>query len=125
NVVPMVVGHEDVCFGIAFSCARRGPSAAEHAQPGAAIQYKLSAVGRDELETGRVAAIAPGRGIHGRSGAAHSPEAELGHGTPGRIFFGTAHHVLSDAPATLGACSSSYAKGQHKMQQEAEIAQLS
>src|ERR1700756_4290428 len=65
---------------------RSSPTAAKNAQAGAAIENKLCAIRRSEFEARSVSAIAPGRGVHGRRGAAHSPEAQFGDRTAHRLF---------------------------------------
>src|SRR5215467_9032907 len=79
DMVPVVVGDENMRLGIALAGFWSGPTAAENAQPGAAIENELRAVGGDELKAGRVAAVAPGGRIDGRSRATDSPKAEPGH----------------------------------------------
>src|ERR1700751_1073420 len=91
NVVPVVMRDQNVRLWIAHTgcnhaCGRRGPAAAQYAKAGAAIENKLCAVRRGEFKTRRVSAIAPGGGIHGRRGTAHSPEAQLGDRTAHRLF---------------------------------------
>ena len=49
----------------------------QHPQPGAAIQNKSRAARSGQLQTRRVAAVAPGGLVHGGGRAANSPEPDL------------------------------------------------
>jgi hypothetical protein len=74
DVVPVVVGDEDVGFWDAVAI-RGGQAVAQHAEAGAAVENDLRAVWCDQLQTGGVAAVAPGGGVDGRRGAPDTPEA--------------------------------------------------
>src|SRR5271163_1543393 len=72
----MVVGNENVGL-VAPALVRRAPPASQRAQARAAIQNKLCAVGRNQLQAGRVATIAPGCRIDRWCRAAHAPKTQL------------------------------------------------
>src|SRR5208282_1346060 len=65
NVVPMIVGHENVRFNSAVPAPFRPPAVeslqvvAQHAQAGAAIENEVRAAGNFQLKARRVSAIAP------------------------------------------------------------------
>src|SRR5579883_833380 len=91
NVVPMVVGHEDVGLNGFFGGGRQ--AIAKNPQAGAAIEDEATPVGRNEFEARRITAIAPGGPIHRRCRTSHAPEAKFGY-----VF---CHEELRDPPIWL------------------------
>src|SRR5437016_3585217 len=79
DMIPVIVRDQDVRLR-SFSAIRRGPTAPQHAQPRAAIQNKLRAVRSDQLQTRRIAAVAPRRRVYRRRRSAHAPETQFGDG---------------------------------------------
>src|ERR1700746_578649 len=77
NVVPVVVGHEDVRMDTALPMRLR-PEIPQHPHTGAAIEDKPRSFRRRQLQAGRVSAIAPGIALKRRRRAAYSPENQLG-----------------------------------------------
>src|SRR5690242_15822895 len=72
----MIVRDEDV-RSRTFSPAGHAPAISQHAQSRPAIQDELRTIRRNQLQAGRIAAIAPCRWIHGRRGPAHTPETQF------------------------------------------------
>src|ERR1700747_2053272 len=80
NMVPMVMGHKNVCFGGPIFAWRR-PSASQHAQPSPTIQNELRTIRRGKLQAGRVSPIARRGRIYGRRRSSHTPEIQLSNGS--------------------------------------------
>ncbi len=110
DVIPVVVRDEDVRFR-AVARGGSGPAGAERAKSGAAIEDDDAAVGRNEFEAGRVAAVAPSGGVHGGRRAAHAPEAEFGYGNGHLSFWGL--QMQTPGPDPSGVASLSFA-GRYK-----------
>ena len=77
NMVPVVMCHEDGRVNRLIRCGRQPIT--KNPQTGATIEDQPAAIRRDQLETGRVSAIAPSGPVHRRSRSTHAPEAEFGH----------------------------------------------
>jgi len=93
DVIPVVMGDEDMSARVGAAGGRGGPAVAEDAKSGAAIEDELIAVGRGELETRSVTTVAPSGRVYRGRGAANSPEAEFGDGVT-LVVSGTAHGRL-------------------------------
>jgi len=80
DVVPVIVGDEDVGFGGPDGIIG-APAVSQHAKASAAIKNELRAIRGKEIQTRRVSAKAPGDRVDGRSRAANAPEGQFGDGS--------------------------------------------
>src|SRR5579885_3794155 len=76
NVIPMIVGDENVGFRISPGL-RNAPARTKGTQTCSAIQNELRSVRSDQFEARRVAAVAPSGGIDRRRRTADTPKAKF------------------------------------------------
>src|SRR5271154_6799114 len=77
NVIPVVVGDENVRFDALFALIS-GQQIAEAADSGAAIEDKRSAVRRGEFQAGSIAPVAPSITLDRGRRATHAPKNQFG-----------------------------------------------
>jgi hypothetical protein len=76
NVVPMIVGNEDMGFG-GKDGIPGSRSISQHAQSCPAVEYELGAVRSEQVQARRVTSKTPGGRVDGRRRATNAPEAQF------------------------------------------------